>query len=1046
MPVNASSCELPCTALHRTAPITTLRHAIKDMVVRGAPAIAIAAALALAVEVHQHSVFESADAAVKHITDRLDYLVSSGGAPAQDAAVKHITNRLDYLVSSRPTAVNLSDAAEKLKRVAEEAAKEEPTPEAVVLVSRGSAGELSDDVAGNKRIGAFGAQAVVEALRQKGVEGKNLRVLTHCNTGSAGVMTSLHVQGLLETMVDAPIQPGLAPHISFPSHPHFLATAAHDTALGVIRFLHALGSHLTCISRSHSHAFPHHSHSLATAVCSLPTAQHWEWIVPFMRWKQLLATAAYGTALGVIRSLHAQCLLETAVCTETRPYNQGSRLTAFELTHDGIPALLIADSAAASLKAAGRIDAVVVGADRIAANGDTANKIGTYSLALSAFHHKTPFFVAAPLTSIDAAIKTGEEIVVEERHSAELTHSLGGAGPQGVIWKKEGASVFDIRGFLHSLGAPVPSSPMYPRPANNPHTKEDDAQPHTDPHKDRIRKDALEASRFTPVSEHTVPAFLQDHPDLAARLGGGPAEWSVREVGDGNINFVYIVEGPGGALVVKQALPYVRVVGESWPMTLDRIYYEALALRQQFAWVPELVPEVYFFSHPMALLVMRYVAPPAIVLRKGLVQGRVYPRLAEHMSSFLASTLFLSSLIAINTEVYRDKVREFCGNVEMCRLTEQVIFTEPYVLATNNRWTTPQLDADAAALREDVPLKLAITELKSNEDVPRKLAISELKGKWCIDAPGACGVFHNPPPCIPTILWFIFSGGSGGSGGSSGSGGSGSSFISTCHCGPPSCILFHACFACALVHPLPAPPTCRFCERAQALLHADLHTGSVMVTEESTVVIDPEFAFYGPMGFDIGAFLGNLLLAYFSQDGHATADDSRAVSVLCGPSCLYECAKWTDLAISRSPSPTFTILPPSLSPSLAQAAKKWLLQCVTETWQKFEAKFLALWNDKALAKGDAYPQALYHDNAALLSAAQTAFLREVFLDSLGFAGAKMIRRIVGIAHVEDLESIADPDVRAACERRALNFGKHLVKERHQFKSIADVAAAVEAIV
>ncbi|CAI5471704.1 unnamed protein product [Closterium sp. Yama58-4] len=168
-----------------------------------------------------------------------------------------------------------------------------------------------------------------------------------------------------------------------------------------------------------------------------------------------LATAAYGTALGVIRSLHAQGLLETAPGNSRLRHSPGSdplpprpgpagngrvhgdaplqpglAADAFELTHDGIPALLIADSAAASLKATGLIDAVVVGADRIAANGDTANKIGTYSLALSAFHHKTPFFVAAPLTSIDAAIKTGEETVVEERHAAELTHALGGAGPQ----------------------------------------------------------------------------------------------------------------------------------------------------------------------------------------------------------------------------------------------------------------------------------------------------------------------------------------------------------------------------------------------------------------------------------------------------------------------------------------------------------------------------------------------------------------------------------------------------------------------------------------
>jgi methylthioribose-1-phosphate isomerase len=109
---------------------------------------------------------------------------------------------------------------------------------------------------------------------------------------------------------------------------------------------------------------------------------------------------------------------------------QGSRLTAFELVHDKIPAVLVADSAAAALMSLGRVDAIVVGADRIAANGDTANKIGTYSLALSAHHHGIPFYVAAPLTSIDTTIQSGDEIVIEERSPQELTHSHGGQGTQ----------------------------------------------------------------------------------------------------------------------------------------------------------------------------------------------------------------------------------------------------------------------------------------------------------------------------------------------------------------------------------------------------------------------------------------------------------------------------------------------------------------------------------------------------------------------------------------------------------------------------------------
>src|ERR1700712_4865457 len=142
-----------------------------------------------------------------------------------------------------------------------------------------------------------------------------------------------------------------------------------------------------------------------------------------------LATAGYGTALGVIRSVHANGNLKRAYCTETRPYNQGSRLTAFELVHDKIPATLITDSmAAALLQLKGpseRIAAIVVGADRVAANGDTANKIGTYSLAISARHHGVKFLVAAPRTTIDLQTKSGADITIEERAGKEMTMIKG---------------------------------------------------------------------------------------------------------------------------------------------------------------------------------------------------------------------------------------------------------------------------------------------------------------------------------------------------------------------------------------------------------------------------------------------------------------------------------------------------------------------------------------------------------------------------------------------------------------------------------------------
>jgi len=138
-----------------------------------------------------------------------------------------------------------------------------------------------------------------------------------------------------------------------------------------------------------------------------------------------LATAGYGTAVGVIRAAHAQGKVAIVWVDETRPVLQGSRLTAWEMVKEGIPHRLISDVAAASVMQSGQVDLVVTGADRIAANGDTANKIGTYGVAVLARHHGIPFYVAAPFSTIDPAIASGASIVIEERDPAEV-RSLGG--------------------------------------------------------------------------------------------------------------------------------------------------------------------------------------------------------------------------------------------------------------------------------------------------------------------------------------------------------------------------------------------------------------------------------------------------------------------------------------------------------------------------------------------------------------------------------------------------------------------------------------------
>ncbi|MQY30654.1 S-methyl-5-thioribose-1-phosphate isomerase [Nocardia aurantia] len=150
-----------------------------------------------------------------------------------------------------------------------------------------------------------------------------------------------------------------------------------------------------------------------------------------------LATTAFGTALGALRVLHERGALETVLVDETRPLLQGARLTAWELAEAGIPHRLTIDSAAAWAMATGQVDAVIVGADRVTADGSVANKIGTYSLALAAHHHGLPFVVVAPESTRDPHTATGAEIVVEQRAAAEITHVAG------VATAPEGTAVFN---------------------------------------------------------------------------------------------------------------------------------------------------------------------------------------------------------------------------------------------------------------------------------------------------------------------------------------------------------------------------------------------------------------------------------------------------------------------------------------------------------------------------------------------------------------------------------------------------------------------------
>lgn len=410
---------------------------------------------------------------------------------------------------------------------------------------------------------------------------------------------------------------------------------------------------------------------------------------------------------------------------------------------------------------------------------------------------------------------------------------------------------------------------------------------------------------YAPLTEQTIGAFLESSPQVSTALGGSSQNWSVREVGDGNLNLVFIVKGPIGGVCVKQALPYVRLVGESWPLPIDRAHFEHEALKAEAAVVPDLVPKIYLFDKICAAIVMELLEPH-IILRKGLIQGIRYPKLADDIATFAAQTLFSTSDLALPAARKRDQQSMFSLNTELCRITEELVFTDPYRVAELNHWTTPQLDEVAAEFREDARLKIAVQELK----------------------------------------WMFLS-------------------------------------------------------RGEALLHGDLHTGSIMVTLEQTRVIDPEFAFYGPMGFDLGAFMANLLLSFYSQDGHATAGDDR------------------------------------------RDHQRWLLDTLETFWRRFESRFLELW--RIGGTGDAFVSGLFEDDAGrrALEAYRVGFMARLLQDLIGFAGAKMARRILGLAHVEDMELIRDIDCRARCERRALHLARQLMLGRSSITSIAAVRQLAE---
>ena len=202
-------------------------------------------------------------------------------------------------------------------------------------------------------------------------------------------------------------------------------------------------------------------------------------------------------------------------------------------------------------------------------------------------------------------------------------------------------------------------------------------------------------SVFEALNAETLPVRLGSNQALTDRIGEDTGNWKVREVGDGNLNLVFIVEGSKGSVIVKQALPYVRLVGESWPLPLKRSYFEYHALVRQAERDPGMVPDVLFFDREQAIIVMEFLTPH-IILRRALIEGQQLPRIASDLGLFLARTLFRGSDLAMETRKRKEDVALFCDNVELCDITENLVFSDPYYEAKLNHHTTPQLEGIVA--------------------------------------------------------------------------------------------------------------------------------------------------------------------------------------------------------------------------------------------------------------------------------------------------------------------------------------------------------------
>jgi len=217
-------------------------------------------------------------------------------------------------------------------------------------------------------------------------------------------------------------------------------------------------------------------------------------------------------------------------------------------------------------------------------------------------------------------------------------------------------------------------------------------------------------SDYHVLDEATLRQWLASRVSLADRLGGEPGDWRVRDVADGNLNSVFLIDGPAGSLCVKQSLPYVRVAKDDWPLDVERAAFEAAYIRRVAPYVGKLAPALYEFDPVLRTLAMEKLAPH-VILRGAFVAGRHFPRVAADIAEYVAQTSVNTSDLAAPFEARAGDLTIFPRNVALQRITIDLVFIDPYKVSARNR-ILPALEPWAARLREDDEIKRAVAALR----------------------------------------------------------------------------------------------------------------------------------------------------------------------------------------------------------------------------------------------------------------------------------------------------------------------------------------------